>query len=130
MTIDWAKATEKAIAARMNAYCPYSVYPVGAAVVTSDGSIYAACNVENIAYPLSTCAERSAVVAMVAGGSQQIAAVVVVTRDGGTPCGGCRQILAEFAADNGEIPVRCVGEDGSFSEHLLSELLPFGFKST
>lgn len=129
MRIDWESLFEAAKRARMNAYCPYSVYPVGAAVLTESGSVFAACNVENVSYPLSNCAERNAVCAMVAGGDRKVIAVAVLTRDGATPCGGCRQILAEFADGAQGPPVRCYQEDGTFEEHLLSELLPYGFDS-
>jgi cytidine deaminase len=90
---------DAAVAAQTNAHCPYSNYPVGAAVRTSSGAIFAGCNVENAAYPNGTCAEAGAIAAMVAAGERSIVEVVTVTggQDPGTPCGGCRQRIREFA---------------------------------
>jgi cytidine deaminase len=89
-----------AAAAHLRAYCPYSHYRVGAAVRSDSGAIHVGCNVENAAYPLGSCAEAGAIAAMVLAGDRSIVEVVVVT-DGdrpGTPCGGCRQRIREFAA--------------------------------
>ena len=85
--------------AHLQAYCPYSHYRVGAAIRTVSGSVIVGCNVENAAYPLGSCAEAGAIAAMVVAGERDIAEIVVVT-DGdepGTPCGGCRQRIREFA---------------------------------
>src|SRR5438105_8862588 len=89
---------------RGNAYAPYSRFPVGAAVLAG-GRVFAACNVENSAYPLSVCAERNAVAMAVAAGERRIEAVAIVGGAGkpAAPCGGCRQVLAEFAS--GDMPV-------------------------
>lgn len=116
-----SKLLDFAEKARENAYAPYSNYKVGAAVLGADGQVYTGCNVENASYGLSICAERSAIFAMVNAGCTKALEIAVVTEDGGTPCGACRQVLFEFA--EGDIEVHC-GE----MNYRLSELLPHGFK--
>lgn len=87
--------------ARRNAYAPYSHFPVGAAVLAEDGRIYTGCNVENAAFGATLCAERVAVGQAVTAGQRRLVAVAVVadTPSPTTPCGTCRQVLSEFAAD-------------------------------
>lgn len=114
----------KAIEVREKAYAPYSNYPVGAALLAGNGKIYVGCNVENAAYGLTNCAERTAVFSMVADGCQQIEAIAIATANSGSPCGSCRQVLVEFSAD---IPVYLVDADGNISDHMLYELLPLHF---
>lgn len=97
--VDILRLLEAARDVRMRAYAPYSRYQVGAAVITEDGRLYGGCNVENAAYPLCMCAERVALGAMVAAGGKKPVALAVVTADGGTPCGACRQVLTEFNPD-------------------------------
>ena len=111
---------------RANSYAPYSVYQVGAAILGADGEIYAGCNVENVSFGLCLCAERGAVAKMVAAGCRKFQAVAVVTRDGGTPCGMCRQVLAEFA-ESDQAPVYCADESGKTSVHTIGKLLPDRF---
>ena len=89
----------KAIDARKQAYAPYSNYPVGAALLTSTGKVYTGVNVENAAYPTTICAERVAVFKAVSEGECKFVAIAVVTQNGGTPCGSCRQVLAEFGLE-------------------------------
>jgi cytidine deaminase len=116
-----------ATAAHLRAYCPYSHYRVGAAIRTESGAVIVGCNVENAAYPLGSCAEAGAIAAMVAAGERSIAEIVVVT-DGdtpGTPCGGCRQRLREFAAAG--VPVHCVSASGATLTMTMAELLPHSF---
>ena len=117
-------------AARQSAYAPYSQYLVGAAVRTADGRVFAGCNVENTSYGLSVCAERIAVFGAVAAGAREIVAVAVVTQDGGTPCGACLQVLAEFAPDAGPLPVYLAAaeETGGVRETTLDALLPDAFR--
>lgn len=114
--------------ARANAYAPYSVYRVGAAVFDEQGRIHAGVNVENVSFGLTVCAERNAAAALVAAGGKRITAVAVVTKDGGTPCGACRQVLAEFAPDPAEVWVIGQGETSEW-QLTLAELLPSGFRS-
>ena len=124
---------ELAAAAReaaKGAYSPYSKFRVGAIVLGRNGEIVSGVNVENAAYPSSTCAEANAVTTAVAQGIRDIEAVAVVcldaeTIDGGYPCGRCRQVMNEFGVDR----VVVSSADGSeIREHKLSELLPFGFE--
>jgi cytidine deaminase len=114
-----------AVVAAEQAYAPYSHYPVGAALLTVSGTVYTGCNVENAAYPATICAERTAVVKAVSDGEREFAALAVVTRNGGTPCGICRQVLAEFAP---ALPVTIADMDGNIRyETTLAELLPLSF---
>ncbi|HET9753319.1 MAG TPA: cytidine deaminase [Myxococcales bacterium] len=112
--------------ARSRAYAPYSNFPVGAAVLAG-GRVFAACNVENSAYPLSVCAERNAVAMAVAAGERRIDAVAVVGGAGSpaAPCGGCRQVLAEFCAE--DAPVVFAAAGGESVRTTLAALLPHAF---
>jgi cytidine deaminase len=129
-----APVLEAARAARANAYAPYSHYRVGAALLTRRGGIYAGCNVENATYGATSCAERSAVAAMVAAGDRAPVACVVVTAGPrpGAPCGICRQVLAEFARD---MRLLLVAEDNrgrvlARKSARLAALLPQAFRLT
>jgi cytidine deaminase len=126
--IDWAELERRALEVQPRAHAPYSGYQVGAAIQTASGAIFAGCNVENASYGLSLCAERSAILQMVAAGEREPVAVVVVTRGptAGTPCGACRQTLAEFARD---LPVRLVvrGNPAATRTMTLVALLPDAF---
>jgi cytidine deaminase len=103
MKIDIESLVAVARAARANAYAPYSNYPVGAAVLTQSGKIFSGCNIENAAYPSGLCAERVAIFKAVSEGEREIVAVVVVTGNGASPCGACRQVISEFAEDDAVI---------------------------
>jgi cytidine deaminase len=119
---------DAALAVRARAYAPYSRFMVGAALRTTDGAVFAGCNVENAAYPLGSCAEAGAIAAMVAGGHTRIAEVVVAAAGPlpCTPCGGCRQKLREFAG--ADTPVHMVDADGTLlMTRSLSHLLPDSF---
>jgi cytidine deaminase len=118
---------EAARIARGSAHAPYSGYRVGAAVRTASGRVFAGCNVENAAYPLGTCAEAGAIAQMVAAGEREIAEVLVLAHGERlcTPCGGCRQRLAELAGP--EVPVHMHGEHGHRLTITLGELLPLAF---
>jgi cytidine deaminase len=111
----------------LRAYAPYSKFPVGAAVLTPDGDIYTGTNVENAAYGLSICAERSAMFQAVARGAKRISAIAVYTPTVATtpPCGACRQVIAEFGTD---VLVICCCDDASAERrYRLAELLPVPF---
>ncbi len=112
---------------REQAYAPYSGFRVGAAVLAKDGTIFTGCNVENASYGLSMCAERNAVAAAVAGGCRTFAAIVLVTDTPKpvSPCGACRQVLAEF----GDFPVIMVTTGGLREELTISQLLPRAFNA-
>ena len=119
------KLVRQAQAARQRSYAPYSQYPVGAALLTSTGRIFEGVNVENAAYPGSMCAERVAVFKAVSEGERQFTAIAVVTANGGTPCGSCRQVLAEFGLDT---IVLIADKDGRVRmDTTVRELLPGAF---
>jgi len=106
-------------------YAPYSNYPVGAAVLSKSGRIYDGVNIENASYSLTICAERTAVFKAVSQGEREFEAIAVVTRDGGSPCGACRQVLAEFGLDT---KVFIAKESGQVVwETTVEELLPGAF---
>lgn len=117
---------QMAIAASKNAHCPYSDYPVGSALLGSDGKVYVGCNFENASYGLSICAERNAIGAMVVAGCKNWRTIVVVTKDGGPPCGACLQVLSEFASDGNEKITMCNGSKKT-TEMTLNQLLPVRF---
>ncbi len=121
---------ETALAVRQNAYCPYSHYMVGAAVLGADGKIYRGCNVENASYGATVCAERTAILSMVAAGCRKFTAIAVATGDktDGAPCMLCRQVMIEFC-DSLDVPVIMTSPDGPVFEHPLREIAPFPFLS-
>ena len=120
---------QAALAVRERAHAPYSAFKVGAALRTTSGAVFAGCNVENVAYPQGTCAEAGAIAAMVAAGEREIAAVYVVAGSPMpvTPCGGCRQKLAEFGA--GDVPVTMATTGGVEQTTTLAALLPGAFSA-
>ena len=119
------KLVQAAMAARQWAYAPYSHYPVGAAVLTSSGRIYDGVNIENTAYPVTMCAERVAIFKAITERDRVLEAVAVVTRNGGSPCGACRQVLAEFGLD---AVVLIADENGQVcDETTVRNLLPGAF---
>ncbi len=117
----------QAIAARERAYAPYSHYRVGAAVLTADGRVFTGCNVENAVYPLTICAERVAITKAISEGAREIVAVAVVTENGGTPCGSCRQVIREFSQP--ETPIYVAQPDGQYRQFTLEHLLPESFSA-
>ncbi len=114
-----------AIEGSKQAYIPYSNYRVGAALLTESGAVITGCNVENVGYSPTICAERTALVKAVSEGHRNFAAVAVVTRDGGSPCGVCRQALFEFSP---AMKVLLADLDGNLClSTTLADLLPHGF---
>ena len=107
--------------ARERAYAPYSQFAVGAALLAKSGRVYTACNVENVSYGLSVCAERAAVFKAISEGEREFEAIAVVTKTGVTPCGACRQVLREFGED---IRVIVADASGRYRVFSLRELLP------
>lgn len=118
------KAAKKA---QKNAYVPYSNFPLGAAVLTEDGSIYNGANIENSSFSLTNCAERSAIFSAVSDGKEKIEALLIVssTSNPVTPCGACRQVINEFA--DGEIEIIMMTEEGEELTMTNLELLPGAF---
>ena len=115
----------RAMEIRKNAYAPYSKYAVGAALMSSTGEIFTGVNVENAAYSITICAERSALFNAVSTGIRNIKAIVIVTDDGGVSCGSCRQAISEFGKDVELIFATSQGE--IVLETTIAELLPHSF---
>ena len=122
--VDVQKLVEMALAAREQAYAPYSHYPVGAALLTEDGEIFTGCNIENAVYPTTCCAERVAIFKAVSEEHRQFLAIAVATENGGSPCGVCRQVMREFAP---EMTVFIANAEGIVRETSVAELLPDSF---
>lgn len=116
-----------ALDAQQRAYCPYSDFPVGAALRTAGGAIYRGVNVENASFGLTICAERVAAAAAVAAGEREFTAIAIASRSGVAPCGACRQFLAEF---NPSLPIVMVdsGDTSTVREATLDQLLPGRFE--
>lgn len=117
---------QAAAKAKESAYCPYSHFQVGAAVLCTDGTIFSGCNVENCTYGISICAERTALVKAVSEGYQKFEAVAIASNLKGeiSPCGPCRQFIVEFGCD---VDVYMTSSDLRYKKFKISELLPFGF---
>jgi len=111
--------------ARRRAYAPYSRYQVGAALRTRSGRLFTGCNVENAANPGSMCAERVAIFKAVSEGEREFEVIAVATANGGSPCGGCRQVMAEFGLDT--VVLIADGEGHLVQETTVSGLLPLAF---
>ncbi|PKO08746.1 MAG: cytidine deaminase [Chloroflexi bacterium HGW-Chloroflexi-2] len=116
---------QAAMAVRHWAYVPYSHYPVGAAILTTSGKIYDGINVESVAFPTTMCAERVAIFKAVSEGERDFVAIAVVTDNAGSPCGGCRQVMAEFGLET--IVLIADGEGKISQETTVSGLLPGAF---
>jgi len=117
---------DAALRVRRWAYAPYSGYSVGAAVLSDSGRIYDGANVENAAYPTSICAERVAIFKAISEGERHFLAIAVATDNGGTPCGSCRQVMAEFGLDT--LVYLANGEGEIVQEATVESLLPMAFR--
>jgi cytidine deaminase len=112
--------------ASLNAYVPYSGFPVGAALECEDGTVYTGCNVENAAYGDTICAERTAVVKAVSEGQRSFTRIAIYGEGQGycMPCGSCRQVLSEFSPD---MEVLCAKAGGGYVSYPLTRLMPYKF---
>jgi cytidine deaminase len=121
----------RARAAQQRAYAPYSKFHVGAAI-QMDGRVFDGVNVENASYPLSVCAERNAVAAAIVAGARGLEAVVVCTDASppSSPCGGCRQVLLEFAKDPRAVTVTAINPKGERRSWTVAQLIPDAFDGT
>ena len=130
LTVSDQQLIETALRARERAYATYSGYRVGAALLDVDGRIHVGCNVENESYPLGVCAEAGAISAMAAAGGRRIQTLVVAggydQLDACTPCGACRQRIAEFT--DADTRVLLLDTDGRWTEHSIDALLPLTFR--
>ena len=128
--IDYKSLMIKAQEARGNSYSPYSHFKVGAALLTKSGKVYTGCNIENAGYSATNCAERTAIFKAVSEGEREFAAMAIVGgKEGETapfcsPCGVCRQVIAEFCKKDFKI---ILGNGDKFEEYTLDTLLPFAF---
>ena len=120
---------DAARAVREMAYCPHSQFKVGAAIIDENGSVHVGCNVENAAYPQSSCAEAGAISAMIAAGGQRIVTIAVAGGGKSTracpPCGGCRQRIHEFSDKNTRIIFK--DNDDEWHTYSMDELMPSSF---
>ena len=115
---------KEAIVAQKRAEAPYSNYPVGAALLTIDNSVILGCNIESKAYPTTLCAERVAIFSAISQGYKDFSAMALITQDGASPCGSCRQIIYEYA---GNIPIYIAKDLDNYVTQTISDLLPFPF---
>jgi cytidine deaminase len=127
VSIDERAILTEAWTVRERAHVLYSGYKVGAAIKDEQGKVHVGCNVENAAYT-GTHAERSAISALIASGAKQIKFVTLVTKDGMTPCGDCRQHIWEFCLRNVDVPVLCESDQGKLERFTIGELLPSVFE--
>ena len=127
MTREELKAA--AVAMLDRAYIPYSHFPVGAALECSDGTVFTGCNIENAAYGLTICAERTAIFKAISEGHRDFKRIVIAgkSEDYCVPCGSCRQVMQEFAP---QMEVICLNGKGEAKHFVLKELLPYGFDET
>lgn len=125
--MDDATLVEMARKAAQQAYCPYSRFQVGAALLASDGRVFLGCNVENASYGLTICAERSAVCSAMAAGQRHFEAIAVAATRSATPCGACRQVLAELVSPVFRVLVASLVPSEDFQVFVMADLLPHHF---
>ncbi|RZI50062.1 cytidine deaminase [Aeribacillus pallidus] len=127
--MDSYQLIEEAKRAREFAYAPYSRFKVGAALLTKDGKVYKGCNIENAAYSMCNCAERTAIYKAVSEGENEFAAIAIVadTKRPVSPCGACRQVIAELCPKN--MKVILANLNGDYNELTVEQLLPEAFTS-
>ena len=123
----WQRLANAARAASAHAYCRYSAFRVGAAALSLDGAIAHGCNVENASFGLTSCAERNAIFRVIGDGATRIVALAVYTPTKApvSPCGSCRQVLAEFGDDT--LQIRCFCDGSDVASVTLGSLLPHRF---
>lgn len=128
MSATEAELKQEAERARANAWAPYSRFRVGAALETAEGRVFSGCNVENASYGLTNCAERVAIGAAIAAGARAFRRIVIVSDADApaSPCGACRQVLAEFGRD---LEVVSFGTNGTRAQWGIEQLLPAAFRS-
>lgn len=124
--INQNRLLERAQQVRERAYAPYSNYQVGAALLGASGKIYSGCNVENASYGLTVCAERNAIFKAVSEGEREFRAIAVVTENGGSPCGACRQVIYEFMSPDAPVTLGDAKLE-NVTRFTVGELLPDGF---
>ena len=125
-----AQLVAAAIAAREKAYAPYSKFSVGAAVLGTDGKIYTGCNIENVSYGMTMCAERTALFKMVSEGCTEFEAIAIVAGDNvtdGAPCGACRQVMGEFAESLSGTEVILASLNGDYIVETVASMMPYPF---
>ncbi|MCB0191432.1 MAG: cytidine deaminase [Anaerolineae bacterium] len=120
----WKDLLTQAFSARAYSYSPYSKYKVGAALLTKSGKVYTGCNIENVGYSATVCAERTAIFKAISEGETEFEAIAVATENGGLPCGICRQVIREFAS---ELTIIVGDIEGRYQVFTLSDLLPYSF---
>ncbi len=127
--MDWDSLVDAAWSAREQAYAPYSKFAVGAALLAADGRIFVGCNVENLSFGLSNCAERTAIFHAVTQGEREFDAMAIVADgpEATPPCGACRQVLMEFGPDMRIILAGDQGSQGPMREFTAGDLLPQAF---
>ena len=124
-----SKLIDQAISAMGQAYCPYSKYPVGAALLAKDGSIYTGCNIENSSYGLTSCAERSAFSAAISNGAREFEVIAIVTESGNMPypCGACLQVMSEFCEKSFMVITALANAKDITDKNILGDLLQSPF---